>query len=66
MALERADFVSLIWLTTPFLLFLGARTRRQLRWLLLLPFLVLCLVVSSVPSGTDTAKSYTFGTGQTA
>ncbi|KAH6629671.1 hypothetical protein C7974DRAFT_454524 [Boeremia exigua] len=63
MALERADFVGLMWLTTPFLLLLGSRIRQQLRWLLLVPFLILCLaVVLSVPYGTDTAKNYTFGT----
>jgi hypothetical protein len=66
MSLERADFVGLVWLSTPFLLLLGSRIRRQLRWLLLFPFLVLCLVLLSVPSGADTAKNYTFGTGQAA
>jgi hypothetical protein len=66
MSLERADFVGLIWLTTPVLLLLGSRIQRQHRWLLLLPFLALCTtIVLFVPYGTDTAKNYTFGTGQT-
>jgi hypothetical protein len=67
MSLERADFVGPMWLSTPFLLLLGSRIRRRLRWILLLPFLVLCLgIFLYVPSGIDTAKNYTFGTGQTA
>jgi hypothetical protein len=66
MSLERADFVGLIWLTTPILLLSGARIQRQHRWLLLLPFLALCTtIVLFFPYGTDTAKNYTFGTGQT-
>ena len=64
MTLERADFVGLIWLSTPFLLLFGSRIQRQFRWLLLLPFLSFCFaIVSLVPAGTDVAKDYTFGTG---
>jgi hypothetical protein len=66
MSLERADFVGLIWLTTPVLLLSGSRIQRQHRWLLLIPFLALCItIVLFVPYGNDTAKNYTFGTGQT-
>lgn len=64
MAMERADFVGLVWLSTPLLLLLGSSMKRGLRWLLLFLFLVLCLVlVLSFPYGSDTAKNYTFGTG---
>lgn len=62
--MERADFVGLVWLSTPLLLLLGSGMQRSLRWLLLVPFLVLCLVVVQLfPYGPDTAKNYTFGTG---
>lgn len=65
MSLERADFVGLIWLTTPVLLLSGSRIRRRHRWLLLLPFMaLLTTIVLFAPYGTDTAKNYTFGTGQ--
>ncbi|XP_014557133.1 hypothetical protein COCVIDRAFT_15586 [Bipolaris victoriae FI3] len=37
--------------------------QRGLRWMLLLPFLALCLLlVLFIPYGSDTAKNYTFGT----
>ncbi|KAK1984579.1 membrane bound O-acyl transferase family-domain-containing protein [Colletotrichum cereale] len=63
MALERADFVGALWLTTPFLLLLGSRMRRELRWVLLLPFVAFCsALVFAFPYSLDIAKNYTFGT----
>lgn len=67
MSLERADFVGGLWLTTPLLLLFGSQIQRQSRWLLLLPFLAFCLYVAfQIPPGADTAKNYTFGTGNSA